>query len=81
MLRRWLQHRLAEYLQQHTQKVTATADIDKDGMTFIAEFTSPGVLSSLRGVLRGGSMKPTGDGLPKGMPQTHIEVVPGFQRG
>jgi hypothetical protein len=77
----WLRQRLAEYLQQQTQTFVAATEATADGVTLEVTFTSPPGLSSLRGVVRGGSMKPTGDGAPKGMPQTDIEVVPGFKRG
>ncbi len=79
-LRWWLRQRLAEYLQQQTQKFIAATENTADGVTLVVTFTSPPGLSSLRGVVGGGSMKPTGDGLSKGMPQTDIEVVPGFQK-
>jgi len=80
-LRRWLRQRLAEYLQQQTQKFIAATENTADGVTLVVTFTSPPGLSSLRGVVRGGVMKPSVNGFPKGMPQTAIEVVPGFKRG
>jgi hypothetical protein len=76
----WLRQRLAEYLQQQAQKFTMEADKPVDGVTVEVKFTGPLGLSSLRTVVGGGSMKPTGDGFPKGMPQTDIEVVAGFQK-
>jgi hypothetical protein len=80
-LRRWLRQRLAEYLQQQTQTFVAATEDTADGVTLVATFTGPPGLSSLRGAVRGGPMKPTGDGVPKGMPQTDIEVVPGYKSG
>src|SRR5215204_4285846 len=77
--RRWLRQRLAENPQQQTQTFVAATENTADGVTLVATFTSPPGLSSLRGVVGGGSMKPTGDESPKGMPQTDIEVVPGFK--
>jgi hypothetical protein len=80
-LRRWLRHRLAEYLQQQTHTFVAATENTADGVTLVVTFTGPTGLSSLRGAVGGRSMKPTGDGSPKGMPQTDIEVVPGYKRG
>jgi hypothetical protein len=80
-LRRWLRQRLAEYLQQQTQTFVAATENTADGVTLVVTFTGPPGLSSLRGAVRGGPMKPTGDGVPKGMPQTDIEVVPGYKSG
>jgi hypothetical protein len=76
----WLRQRLAEYLQQQTQKFIAATENAADGVTLVVTFTGPPGLSSLRKVVGDRSMKPTGDGFPKGMPQTDIEVVPGFQK-
>jgi hypothetical protein len=79
-LRWWLRQRLAEYLQQQAQKlIIATEDV-ADGVTLVVTFISPPGLSSLRGVVGGGAMNPTSDGFPKGMPETSIEVVAGFQK-
>jgi hypothetical protein len=76
----WLRQRLAEYLQQQTQKVIAEIDKPLDGVTVVMKFTGPAGLSSLRPVVGGGSIKPAGDVIPKGMPQTDIEVVAGFRK-
>jgi hypothetical protein len=76
----WLRQRLAEYLQQQTQKFIAATENAEDGVTLVVTFTGPPGLSGLRKVVGGRPMKPSGDGFPKGMPQTDIEVVPGFQK-
>src|SRR5215217_2742989 len=77
-LRRWLRQRLAEYLQQQTQMFVAATEDTADGVTLVVTFTGPPGLSSLRRVVGGRSASPNGAGAPKGMPQTDIEVVPGW---
>jgi hypothetical protein len=76
----WLRQRLAEYFQQQTQKFTVKTEEPVDGTTVVVEFTGQTGLSSLRRAVGGEAMKPTGDGSPKGMPETSIEVVAGFKK-
>src|SRR5215212_2018257 len=80
-LKRWLRKRLAEYLQQQAQKFIAATEDPADGVTLVVTFTNPPGLSNLRRIFGGASAAPSGTGLPKGMPETSIEVVPGFRRG
>jgi hypothetical protein len=76
----WLRQRLAEYLQQQEQTFIAETEKPEDGVTLVVTFASPPGLSTLRGAVRGGPMRPSGDGFPKGMPETSIEVVAGFKK-
>ena len=76
----WLRQRLAEYLQQQTQKFIAETEKPEDGATLVVTFTGPTGLSILRRAVGGGAISLTGDGFPKGMPETSIEVVAGFQK-
>jgi hypothetical protein len=76
----WLRQRLAEYLQQQTQKFIAEIEKPEDGATLMVTFTGRTGLSILRRAVGGGAISLTGDGFPKGMPETSIEVVAGFQK-
>ncbi len=76
----WLRQRLADYLQQQTQKFIAATEDTADGVTLMVTFTGPTGLSIIRRAVGGGAISPSGDGFPTGMPETSIEVVAGFQK-
>jgi len=84
-LQRWLRRRLAEYLQQQAQKFISATEDPADGVTLVVTFTNPPGLPNLRKIVGGVSAKLSVDGsskgLPKRIPETSIEVVPGFFRG
>ncbi len=79
-VQRWLRKRLAEYLERQAQKFIAATEDPADGVTLVVTFTNPPGLPNLRRIVGGASAKPSGGALPKGMPETSIEVVPGFRR-
>ncbi len=77
----WLGRSLSQYLRQQPQTFIAATEDPAAGLTVSVRFSNPPGLPLLRRIFGGEPVALRGLQFPEGIPEAHIQIVPGYWYG